>query len=56
MEMILTECESGMWLAQAKDREDIMASGVTRDEAIENLKEMYQAVIEYEEANPAQII
>lgn len=52
MEMIVHETKSGMWLAEAQDRPDIMASGMTKEEACENLKEMYQAVVEYETNEP----
>lgn len=48
MEMILKQCESGRWLGWPKDREDIMASGETKDECTANLNEMYAVVMEYE--------
>lgn len=46
--MILKQCESGRWLGWPKDREDIMASGETKDECTANLNEMYAVVMEYE--------
>lgn len=50
MEMIIQQCESGTWVGWPKDRDDIIASGETKEELISNLKEMYITVIEYESA------
>ena len=51
MEMVLKQCESGGWIGWPKDREDIIASGDTKEECAYNLKEMYVTVIEYEANN-----
>jgi len=48
MEMVIEQFASGRWLGWPKDREDIVSSGETREEVIQNLKELYIAVIEYE--------
>jgi predicted RNase H-like HicB family nuclease len=48
MEIVVKQCESARWLAWPKDREDIVASGETKDDAVFNIKEMYTTVIEYE--------
>jgi predicted RNase H-like HicB family nuclease len=55
MEMIVTETESGRWLAVARDRTDIVASGETSEEAAENLKEMYVTVLEHENEQQKEI-
>ena len=46
--MVLIQCESGRWVGYPKDRDDIIASGDTKEECEFNLKEMYITVIEYE--------
>jgi len=46
--MVIEQCASGRWFGWPKDREDVIASGETREEVIQNLKELYIAVIEYE--------
>jgi len=54
MEMVIEQFASGRWFGWPKDREDIVSSGETRDEVIENLKEMYAVVIEYETGGQQQ--
>lgn len=47
-DIILRECESGSWLAWYVKRPDIMANGLTRIKALNNLDKMYAVIIEYE--------
>lgn len=56
MEMIVQQCESGRWIGWPKDRDDIIASGDTSEECYANVKECYQAVIEYEANQSADVI
>ena len=49
MEIVFHHNESGRWMGWPKDREDIIASGETYDEMMDNIKEIYTAVIEYEQ-------
>jgi hypothetical protein len=51
MEMITYQTSDLRWLAWPKDRQDILASGETKDEFIENLKAMLIAVTAYEAVN-----
>lgn len=49
MDFTIIQCKSGRWLAWHDERPDIIASGETKDEAYDSIKEMYTAVIQYEE-------
>lgn len=53
--MVIKQCESGRWLGWPKNRQDIMASGETKEEVIENLKEMFIAVTKYEAVNSTAV-
>ena len=44
----IIKCESGSYLAYYLHRSDILANGETEKEALDNLKEMYEVVIEFE--------
>lgn len=46
--IILIPCQAGGYLAYYEKREDILANGETPNEVIENLKGLYDTVMEYE--------
>ena len=45
----IIECKSGRFVAYYEHRTDIIANGENEIEVKKNLKEMYKAVIQYEE-------
>jgi predicted RNase H-like HicB family nuclease len=46
---IVVECKSGRYLAYYEHRTDIIANGENEAEVKKNLKEMYEAILKYEE-------
>lgn len=46
---ILVKCESGRYLAYYEHRTDIIANGENEKDAMRNLKEMYQTIIQVED-------
>lgn len=45
----ITKCQSGRFLANYEDRDDVIANGDTESEAIENLGTLYESVIKHEQ-------
>lgn len=52
---ILIECKSGRYLAFYEHRTDIIANGENKREAKKNLKEMYKAVLDFEQEEAEKI-
>lgn len=53
MDIFTKQTESGRWLGWPQGREDVIASGETKEECEENVRTLYTSAINHEAQTPS---